>query len=342
MRGTPFRVWEPNVPRIPDEYQECSVYLYPSHDFAVRGERMGGTGFLVGVQAATIPKAMHIFAVTNAHVVEAGSCTIRINTHDGKFDVFDFTEQQWFPHPNGDDLAMTVMPGLDVDKYKFKVVGPVNFLTKELAQDANVGPGDDVFITGRFVNLEGKERNIPCLRFGNISQMPHEPLEQRRGGKIVKQESFLVEGRAISGFSGSPVFLMMLRTFTRQGGKLPPQQKDEGRDVIRLLGVVWGYVKNWEPICYQNGNPMLNGIQVEVNTGMMGVVPAWKLQEMLDMPEVKDHMKRAEEAHHKTVGKPSTGLAVASSKPSKKPEAGHRERFNRLLDAAVKRPKSSG
>jgi hypothetical protein len=135
--------------------------------------------------------------------------------------------------------------------------------------------------------------------------MPIEPLEQTRNGGKRFQESFLVEARAISGFSGSPVFLMLMRLYNRQGGNWPPG----GRDVMSLLGIVWGYIKNWEPVCDPRGKPLGDGSQVFHNTGMMGVVPAWKLQEILDSKEVQDFMKNAEDAYHKTNSPPTTGLA---------------------------------
>lgn len=312
LRGTPYRVWEPTVPRIPDVYQECSIYLYPSHDHATRGVNMGGSGFLIGVPAATVPGTFHVFAVTNAHVIDLGSCTVRLNTQDGQFDILDFTEQNWFAHQDGDDLAIAVMPGLDTAKYKFQVVTPEMLLSKKEMKDLNVGPGDEVFVAGRFINSEGRQRNIPTLRFGNVSQMPLEPLEQDRmfNGTRFKQESFLVEARAISGFSGSPVFLLLTRLYSRQGGKWPDNQ---GQDIIRLLGIVWGYVRNWEPICDKNGAPIRNEWKVSVNTGMMGVVPAWKLQEMLDHPAVKKHMQEAEEAYHRANPPAPTALAESAS-----------------------------
>jgi hypothetical protein len=49
MRGIPYQVLEPVVPRIPDNILDCVVYLYPSEAAAQDGERFGGSGFLIGV-----------------------------------------------------------------------------------------------------------------------------------------------------------------------------------------------------------------------------------------------------------------------------------------------------
>src|SRR5687768_15247188 len=48
-RGHPFNAWTPDVTRVPDEYQDISVYLYPSPEAAEAGADSGGSGFLVEV-----------------------------------------------------------------------------------------------------------------------------------------------------------------------------------------------------------------------------------------------------------------------------------------------------
>jgi hypothetical protein len=53
-----------------------------------------------------------------------------------------------------------------------------------------------------------------------------------------------------------------------------------------LLGVDWGHINDWEPVRDASGRPVNPSnpkqMQVCVNTGMMAVVPAWKLAELLD------------------------------------------------------------
>ena len=69
--------------RIPDEWQNNSIYLYPSEHDAYEGTRAGGSGFLLGFDSDRIPGRQMVYAVTNAHVIEGGNCTIRLNRHDG-------------------------------------------------------------------------------------------------------------------------------------------------------------------------------------------------------------------------------------------------------------------
>jgi hypothetical protein len=336
LRGYPYAAWSPPMPRIPDIFQESSIYLYPSVSDAERGERAGGSGFFYAIPSTTVDGALHIFAVTNAHVIEGGSCTIRLNTHDGKFDALEFDESNWLVHPAGDDVAICVMPALDLSRLKFRVLDSKHMLTREVCTSANVGTGDEVFIIGRFVNSEGKLKNTPVVRFGNISQMPIEPMEQRRNWGIHKQESFLVEARAISGFSGSPVMLMLMAMFNRQGGTMP---KSEHQDIFRLLGISWGYVKDWERVCDSRGEPLAGGSMVPINTGMMGVVPAWKIQEMFDMPIIKDHLKNQDEAAAKALKPAVSGLASAAPHATGE-NPSHLEDFRRLVSLAARKPES--
>jgi hypothetical protein len=58
---------------------------------------------------------------------------------------------------------------------------------------------------GLFVSHPGGERNVPVVRFGNLSMMATEaaPVELETG---VYRACFLMDTRSRGGFSGSPVF----------------------------------------------------------------------------------------------------------------------------------------
>jgi hypothetical protein len=78
----------------------------------------------------------------------------------------------------------------------------------------------------------------------NMGQLPSpEPIEQNRVFGKFQQESFLVEARSISGYSGSPVFLILHSAQSRQQEELRLHT-----DVFRLLGIQWGYIQDYEPV----------------------------------------------------------------------------------------------
>lgn len=280
------------MPRISDEYLECVIYLYPSVADAERGAKTGGTGFVVSVLATRFTGAF-TYAVTNRHIIEWGNTTIRFNLKDGTSDFLETTEEQWIMHAAGDDLA--VLPVQRGNKSPIWKHFPSSaFLTKEKIQSLSIGIGDDVFTVGRFIAHDGRQRNVPTARFGNIAQMPGEPvIDAEHPGGPFAQDSFLVEARSIGGFSGSPVF------FWRQPGSALPGQTLLDAYPLRtgpfLLGITWSHMNDWWPVCDAQGRVVGYGQQVRGNSGMMAVVPAWKLQELLDTPLLKKDRESKEE-----------------------------------------------
>ncbi len=66
------------MPRIPDAHLESVVFVYPSRDAATRGERVGGSGFVIDYGSGIGDWRIR-YAVTNAHVVEQGGHWVRLN-----------------------------------------------------------------------------------------------------------------------------------------------------------------------------------------------------------------------------------------------------------------------
>jgi hypothetical protein len=276
------------VPRIPDEYLDCVIYLYRSEKDADEGARIGGSGFLVGVMTETAPMSLcFVYAVTNRHVVEHGGTVIRMTTADAKKEILLTENCKWHVHPAGDDLAICQIK-FDPKVFKFHFIDRRHFLDQDMVKRYGIGPGDDAFTVGRFINHEGKQRNHATARFGCIAQMPCEPIRQDTG---FEQESFLVEARSTSGYSGSPVFLYV-PAFS--GG--PSRFNTNWSLGPWLLGITWGHINDYEPVRDEKYRPVEPAnpkkMQVRINTGMMAVVPAWKLAEMLDDQDMVAHRNR--------------------------------------------------
>lgn len=209
------------MPRIRDDILDSVFYLYPTADAAERGESSGGTGFLVAIPSTTQPEFFsHLYAVTNSHVIREGkSPFIRLNTVEGSSGIWNLKGMDWVHHPDADDIAVCPIPFISPE-FRAKFFPRSMFLTSEVIEKFSIGPGDDVFLIGRHVNHEGKQRNLPSVRFGNISMMPLEPIRNSRG---LLQESFLVEARSIGGYSGSPVFVHIPPFAHREGpGSMMP------------------------------------------------------------------------------------------------------------------------
>ena len=286
LRGEPFTVYreEPLVPRIDDKFLDCSAYLYPCQADAERGERIGATAFLVAVPGFGPGWLLdgqcpwrdfhHCYIVSNRHVAQANT-VVRLNTDDGRFDVLPFTSDDWafsFEH----DLAVVPIEYNKAHNYLF--VTTELFLTKEKAAHHDVGIGDEVFMVGRFISHDGKQRNSPSIRSGRVAMMPGEPVHHP-SNPTHEQVSFLVEMRSISGYSGSPVFVRptpteKLLTFPGSGGNTAVREYSNwpGMPPMAggpwLLGVDWGYINKHD----EHAN----------NSGVSGVVPAWHLLDLLN------------------------------------------------------------
>lgn len=282
------------MPRLIDWLPNAVVYLFPSVESAERGDAAGGTGFLLGTTGLTMNSvpADQIYVATNSHVVREGignAPKVRINDLAGSYEVLDQPREAWIHHMAADDLAILPIDfatSLRLGLYKERVIPETWFLTREDMEKHHIGLGDEVFFLGRFAVHQGRTRNIPTARFGYIALMPEEPILNTQTG--IRQESFLIESRSLSGYSGSPVFLYVLSGAWRG----PGQPQVHGTTTIFLLGVDWGHIDNHVRVLGENKEPLEERWWVRQNSGMMGVVPAWKLRELLHDPEVVARRER--------------------------------------------------
>ena len=310
--GLPFYCWKRQVPSLDHEILDCVVYLYPSIEDAEQGVDAGGTGFLISIypEAEKLEEWEHLYAVSNAHVVgngpeQARSPVVRLTSLSGEPDFLDLGFEHWLPQSTGADLAIYYFGLVKSDIFRFRSINSEMMLTKQKLRSLNVGPGDDVFMVGRFFLQEGTQRNTPSVRFGNISMMPWEPVQHPSG---IDQESFLVEMRTISGYSGSPVFLHYPYMPS------PPKIVDRSGLAVRLstkpgktqlsnaylLGVDWGHMQFKEAVFLK----IEKGDDVEYDptqfvadshSGQSGVVPAWVLHEFLYSEGLEEMRKEAEQ-----------------------------------------------
>jgi hypothetical protein len=265
------------MPRIPDYMLHVSIYLYPTVPDALTGEHIGGSGFLIGVpfqQKINGLQHSHVYAVTNSHVIRKGSPVIRMNRREGGLDAIPLEPSQWIHHPYGDDIAVCPIQITDSDRAAFTLKDAL--LTREALQEFDIGIGSDVVTIGRFISHEGKQQNLPVVRFGNIAMMPLEPI--LNDFTQLRQESFLIECHSTGGYSGSVVFASN-RAFDnddKQGG---------------IIGINWGNIYSTELVRNRMAEPLIIDEEevkwrVRSNSGMMGVVPAWKLIELLELEEL--------------------------------------------------------
>ena len=275
---------------IPDNLRRCVFFIGYIND---NGFQWVGTVFLIGVPVPG-SKAYTPFMVTARHVVDGlrakcpdGTCYLRVNTQNGGFGCPRMYLDDWRFHPTDRkiDIAMAPFPDMGIPLDHLTL--PPNVFLERRHMDAVVGLGADVFLVGLFFNHIGKKRNTPIVRFGNIAAMPEEPVTSAIG----EIEAYLVEARSIGGLSGSPVFAPRR------------QQTLRGQDVSILAGVNQEFVLiglmhgHWK---YQVDPSEVivsdTGQKEAVNMGISIVIPSFHILEVLNDPDIQQHISRGQRA----------------------------------------------
>jgi len=284
------------MPHISQSMLDCTIYLYHSIEDAERGAHSGGSGFLVGyLPKGGYARYPHVYAVTNYHVaVSGGASAVRLKGRDGNSRYFEFDPSEWkfiARDDGGSDLAVIHMPFTDEEKEKYSCLRSDMFVTKEAIRSEDLGVGDDVFMIGRFVDLDGGITNEPAARFGNISVMPTLiALED-----WPKRDLYCVDMHSRSGYSGSPV--IAYRTFGQDLTELNVTQNIQHdvsgrwirlkyRNYMGLLGVHVGqFPETFTGLFYEEDNDAPQEVEIIGVSGMTAVIPAWKITELLELPE---------------------------------------------------------
>ncbi len=297
------------MPRISDIFTDNAVYIYSTLEDAQDGVKHGGSGFLVHVPFEINKKWRQVYVITNQHVIEkAETPVLRMNKRLGGVEFLETKPEHWQVHADGDDIA-AIPVKIDPGAMKFISLPVDKFVTPELVAAEDIGIGDDTIMVGRFISHDGKQQNTPSVRFGNIAMMVGDPIECE--GR--QQESFLVEMRSLPGASGSAVHIysptaMFDMSRRRAGKELIPDDKfdlfgpngDDSIDSMNrkslpkgpfLLGIDWCHLQKRTPVMRAGQRTEM---YVEENAGMAGVVPAWKIIELLNQEYFVTARKKAD------------------------------------------------
>jgi hypothetical protein len=327
--GLPYRLLEDpseSMFPIPQHYFEMAVYIYPTLADAKADEKVGGSGFMVGYTLENNPAYYQLYVVTNRHVIKGlRNPALKLNTYKEGSQCIETNENRWIPHPDGDDLAVLPLE-ISQDEYRFYSINTQTFATRDMLNNFTILPGDDVFMVGRFVSLEGEKENTPTARFGNVARTIGEKIDNNKNGFAHKQESFLIDCRSLPGYSGSPVFITMYPRMPRPPYYLVPDNHRQYKLMQHgpfLLGIDWLHIENYQHALRRN--PKTNefekdpDLKVPTNTGLAGVIPAWRLLALLDMEELK--MQRTKEDQKITAEKNSLSYRSfdSASEPDEKP-----------------------
>jgi hypothetical protein len=267
--------------QVPQEIKKTVTFIFIK---TTEGRLVAnGTGFFVGVQNEKNTEAWHVYLVTAKHVLwdKQGnyypSVFIRLNRIAGDAEIIELpltppSDRVYTHEQSGVDIA--VIPCLpDRERYDLKFIPQDMLVTRERFLKANIQEGDEVFFTGLFVSHIGQKRNYPIVRFGRVALITDEPVDWK--GQLL--ELYLVECQSFGGNSGSPVFFYFGATRT-------PGVIRVGAPQILLAGVMKGSFLSPSEIQVVDTTP--TPVSVE-NAGIAGVVPAFKLYEILFSARLK-------------------------------------------------------
>ena len=270
-------------------------FLYKTKDDAEKGLDPQGSGVLIAVPSSDDKNWFHIHGITNWHVAVdyiPAPC-IRINTRCGKGKIFDFDPSDWICKEDYYDIAISPPLLLNPETEIFTPL-EVNtfFLTQEQELKDEIGPCDDVFMVGLFVDDVRNEIYAPSFRFGHISLM-NAQVKQVTG---YRGRSIMLDMNSRTGFSGSPVFVFRTLGSHFMEQALAGQVLTGGGHYMKLLGIHWGQVfEKWKIETIPKGNILLkeakNSLALEGQfilglSGMTYVIPSACIKEMLDLPEL--------------------------------------------------------
>ncbi|HET8582258.1 MAG TPA: trypsin-like peptidase domain-containing protein [Jatrophihabitans sp.] len=287
--------WADRVPHVSRGLAHSVVYIYDSPADAETGGETGGTGVLISYPVKGRSDRVHVYVATNSHVVRQDlyePVGIRINQGSGTATVLRIPRASWIHHPDRDDIAVAALD-FDTKRIPYGAVPISCFVTREQFADDTFGDGDECLYIGRHWGLDGKQRNTPAARSGIIAIADPEPINQEQ--RAHRQESVAVEARSLGGYSGAPVFVY--RSDPLVPPKLAPSPEFGFKTLIgkfdvvvasaierpfAFLGVTWGHMNGKSAVTGPGSYMSEWEKRIALNSGIMLVVPAWKIRELLE------------------------------------------------------------
>ena len=182
--------------------------------------------------------------------------------------------------------------------------------------------GHEVFFVGLFSQHAGKLRNLPIVRFGNVSRPPLEPIAVRLSDDpadetVTEIDGYLVEARSWGGHSGSPAFWYypgiqgvfvpdirvkgMSRDERRRKGLAADAEILVSREmgVLALLGLVSAHFDIRQEA--RTTGDILGRVTTDINAGMAVVTPAHYIRRLLEREDVVEDPEKHRESPSPTL-----------------------------------------
>lgn len=294
-------IGEEDTMRLNQDWLRCVMFLCVDRSIESETKRVPiATAFWVRVTDNRYKSISWKYVVTARHVIENrgehdvdDKVYVRVNLVDGGYRDYGTKRSDWLTHNNADvaliNLTLTAESLGKIDHLTIPLEMFVDkdyrYSGKPLPDDGSIKVwvhlGDEVFFIGLFTQRIGKSRNLPIVRFGNISALPTEPITFPRwnGTANFKQLAWLVECKSWGGHSGSPAFWILPVPTLEKKGKL---EVWETRYIQAFLGLVSAHFDVPKKLKTSGEySQFLGEIEAEINAGIACVTPAEAVHQLL-------------------------------------------------------------
>jgi hypothetical protein len=287
--------------------------------------------------------------------------TVRLNTTEGTSRVIQTPPKDWI-YPDDpsidicalrfDELAHTADDSLFVNSINLQtmIIGP----SPHSAEQVGLCLGDEVFICGAFVGRVGYRKNIPVVRIANIAAMPDEPIDLASPRK----PAYLIETRSLGGTSGAPVFLnLQSQRIARQQHAYQVGISPANDPLNYKTHLIFPYLLIGMFIYFHGGNFSQDFVaeddseihplkDADFNAGIGVALPVSLIIDLLDSDKAKAaRMVEIDRKRKQSGARPASAIRhipsdhdAGGDRPANDVNPKHREDFNSLVGAAVKKP----
>jgi hypothetical protein len=218
---------------------------------------------------------------------------------------------QWVASTHTNSFATSKDQNVDVAVLKIPIEGtwdnvawPLeqlvenDLLDTEHTGDRKIELGDELIFAGLFYPHEGKERNIPLVRIGNVAALRGEPVLSRDGRPM---DLYLIESHSIGGLSGAPVFMDIATaklSLPPTYGYMAGAYSSDSWSRFKLFGIVHGHFgieDILEDAVVADGRKE----KLPINFGISMVIPAEKISDVIKRFREEETLELSERPNEK-------------------------------------------
>ncbi|HEX8798367.1 MAG TPA: hypothetical protein VF772_07140, partial [Terriglobales bacterium] len=274
--------------RLPDRILHTAFLI----GFKKETPQYAGSGFVVAVPGARANS--HLYLVTAKHLAERMECCpiiMGFSYRDGSKALVEADDVHWYAHPTeaaAVDVAATPFAPAQRDQLDLEPVPEHLFSSGERMGKASIGVGDEITAIGMFTRFSYEDRHLPIVRTGNLAMLPTLRIPVKN---FEPMEAYVAE---IEGLSGSPLWVRPTASFNagqKDGGEEKQSVPLNGDTEMIFLGLLHG---RWEI-----GERAMQGLSAQytknMTSGMSIIVPAHKILEVINQPELAAMRKKKDE-----------------------------------------------